>query len=130
MSTEPQSNLLIDTSLIIDDIRQRGRSAALKRSLAIYGVGAISIVTQIEYETGEIWAGRQPDFLRDFPGIVVIPLTDPTLRRVPYIQARSIALNREMGFADLLIATTAIYHNLRLLTLNVDHFNHLRERNY
>jgi len=30
-----------------------------------------------------------------------------------------------MDFADLLIASTAIYHNLPLLTLNTDHFKHI-----
>ncbi len=119
------ADCLIDTNLLIQHLRQPSRTNALRRSLAIYGVGAISIITQLEYETGEIAAGRRSDFARQFSQFAVLPLTDGVLRRVPYVQAHSISLNKRMDYADLLIAATAAYHKIPLLTLNVEHFRHL-----
>jgi tRNA(fMet)-specific endonuclease VapC len=123
MNDEP--DVLIDTSLLIDHLRSQQGMSALRRSLRVYGVGAISVITQIEYDTGEIRVGRRPNLSNDFPGLVLLPLSDMILRRAPYIQADSIALNRRMEMADLLIAATAIYHKLPLLTLNNDHFKHI-----
>jgi len=111
--------------VLVVHLRQRGQNSPLTRSLAYYGVGAVSRISQIEYEASEYYAQRRPAFERDFPGIWVLPISDPVLRRAPYIQAASITAGRKMDFADLLIASTAIYHNLPLLTLNTDHFKHI-----
>ncbi|MCC7452505.1 MAG: PIN domain-containing protein [Anaerolineae bacterium] len=123
MEREPQ--LLVDTNLLIQHLRDQSGMSALRRSLRVYGPGAVSIISDIEYAAGELHVGRRPNFVEDFRGLRVLPLSPMILRRAPYLQAESIAKNHRMDMADLLIAATAIYHDLPLLTLNTDHFRHL-----
>lgn len=121
-----KADVLVDTNLLIQHLRQSNGVSALTRSLFKYGWGAISVISLIEYEVGELQANRHPNFTQDFPRLRLLTLTQPVLRRAPYIQAQSIAVNRRMDMADLLIASTAVYHNLPLLTLNTDHFRHVK----
>jgi tRNA(fMet)-specific endonuclease VapC len=119
-------DLLIDTSILIEHIRQQSKHTTLTRSLTYYGIGAVSVVTIIEYDTGEIHARRSPDFERDFPRLIALPIDESILRRAPHLQATNIAANKKMDLADLLIATTAIRYKLPLLTLNIGDFQHIQ----
>jgi predicted nucleic acid-binding protein len=123
--SETTANVLIDTSLLVAHARARHGPSVLERSLAYYGRAAVSVVTVVEYNAGEISAHRVPDFLRKFDQFVVVSIDQPILLRATYIQGFSIRRNRRMTFADLLIAATAIYHRLALLTLNPQDFRHV-----
>jgi tRNA(fMet)-specific endonuclease VapC len=57
----------------------------------------------------------------------VLPLTDPIVVRAADIYAELHAQGRLIPDADLLIAATALEHNLVLVTNNISHFNRIRQ---
>ena len=119
---------LINTDLIIDALHDHSSAFALLDRLAPSGI-AISILT-----LGELYEGvyRSPDpvahrtTLHQFlAGYRIIGLDEPTLDRF----ARERAALRAQGLlipdVDLLIAATALAHQLTLVTRNIRHFQRI-----
>lgn len=116
---------LVDSDWVIDALT--GVPAALEPFERLGADGlAVSIVT-----LGEIFEGAYyfpdpgkhlTDFRRFLAGFTLIPLTDPAME----IFARTRALLRRQGNLipdlDLLIAATALAHDLVLMTRNRRHF--------
>src|ERR1043165_2074498 len=125
-------DVLIDTSLLIARTRQTAGTSQLAQAIEKYKFHgpAVSIVTKFEYELGELRAGRKGKFETSFPRYAVVTLGDSIWQRASYIQNFSIEVNARMELADLLIAFTAIYENVPLLTLNFNHFAHLQAGRY
>jgi predicted nucleic acid-binding protein len=125
-------DVLVDTSLLIARTRQAAGISQLTQAIEEYKfrVPAVSTVTKFEYELGELRAGRKGKFEISFPAYAVIALNDSIWQRALYIQDFSIEVNARMELADLLIASTAIYERVPLLTLNFDHFAHLQTGRY
>jgi predicted nucleic acid-binding protein len=123
-------DVLVDTSLLIAHQRQGAGTSQLNYTIKNYQAPAVSVVTKFEYELGELRAGRKDSFESVFSNYSVIAVSDSIWQRALYIQNFSVASNARMELADLLIASTAIFHKVPLLTLNYEHFFHLQMSNY
>ncbi len=90
---------------------------------------AISLITYGELLDG-IYYGRNPQqseaifrtFLR---GVVVPPLNKPIMERFALIRGDLRRRGQLIGDPDLLIAATALYHHLTLVTHNTRHFQRI-----
>ncbi len=119
---------LVDTDWIIDGIAGIPVALGTLNRLATQGLAA-SVVT-----LGEVFEGAylypDPDaelavYRQFLAGYTVLPVTEPIIQRF----ARTRALLRSQGNLipdlDLLIAATALEHDLTLLTRNLRHFERI-----
>lgn len=116
---------LLDTDRVVDWLR--GRSDARELVLFLAGDGiAISLMTYGEIYAGIFRGGGRPvkenaflDFLREAQ---VLPLDEAIMRRFGQVQANLRDTGQGIGVPDVLIAATALHHDLTLVTRNLDHF--------
>lgn len=120
---------LIDTDWIVDSLHGQRGAAETLLELADDGL-AVSLITYGELYQGAYYA-RDPraalrgirQFLRGKP---LLPLTRVIVERFAILRGSlPRQLQREIGDMDLLIASTALQHDLILLTRNVRHFQHV-----
>ena len=119
---------LVDADWLIDAAIGRSRAQRTLDRLTDEGL-AVSIIAVAEVYEGAFGtpdpqatlAGLR-DFLSDF---AILPVTDPIVEHF----ARMRAVLRQQGQLipdmDLLIAATAIHHDLMLLTRNLRHFERI-----
>lgn len=120
--------VLLDTDRVVDWLRGRRDARQLLQTLAGDGF-AISLMTYGEIYTG-IWRGRGGtvkenaflDFLREAR---VLPLDEAIMRRFGQIQANLLDSGQGIGVSDVLIAATALHHDLTLVTRNLDHYRRI-----
>jgi tRNA(fMet)-specific endonuclease VapC len=120
---------LIDTDWVIDHLHRRQRTVRQLEELAPYGL-AISIVSLAELYEGEISSTnpeREVRLLQEFlTGVAIIPLDDAICRIFARERSRLRASGTLIGDMDILIGSTALRHNLTLLTNNIRHFERLQ----
>lgn len=119
---------LADTDWLIDALIGLPVAVATLEELSAAGI-AISIISVGELYEGAYRGGdsavtltRYREFLSPFP---TLTLTEPVMERFAQIRAR---LRREGALIpdfDLLIASTAVEHDLTLLTRNRRHFERI-----
>jgi tRNA(fMet)-specific endonuclease VapC len=116
---------LADTDRLIDTQIGIPEAIDLIDLLSPSGIG-ISIITAGEMYEGAIRSSdatvrlaRCRAFLSAFP---VLPLSDPIMERFARIRAELRGQGNLIPDLDLLIAATALEHDLTLLTRNVQHF--------
>lgn len=119
--------VILDTNIIIDQIRQRpGKSTVLKSLLKRVGHKslAISSVSIQELYTGQ--STRHPHnkgiLLQTLKVIKVFSLT-PSIARITGELMRD--STGKLQFADAAIAATALYHQAELATLNTKDFSEI-----
>lgn len=116
---------LVDTDYVADFLKGRLGASDLLTRLAPEGL-AISLITYGEIYEG-IYYGRNPrahesGFLTFLRGVSVLPLTRPIMRRFARIRGELRAQGQTVGDPDLLIAATALHHDLVLISRNVKDF--------
>ena len=119
---------LIDTDWVIDYLKGKEAAGQLLDPLVHDGI-AISLITYGEIFEG-ISYGNDPRrheqifraFLQSTP---VLPLTESSMERFARIRGALRAKGQIIGDADILIAATALEHNLTLVTQNTRHFNRI-----
>jgi predicted nucleic acid-binding protein len=119
---------LLDTDYVVDWLHSRRNIPEVLARLSPDGV-ALSLMTYGEIYEG-IYRARDPQaaeavfrrFLRDVP---VLPLSRAILRHFARISGNLHAAGLHIGDADILIAATAIQHDLTLLTRNQRHFQRI-----
>jgi len=116
---------LIDSDWVADWLKGRPDAVSL---LSSFGRGnlAISLITYGEIFEG-IYFGRDPaqherDFRQFLRGVPILPLNRASMRNFASIRGELRRRGQLLRDPDLLIATTAIFHNLTLVTRNVGHF--------
>jgi predicted nucleic acid-binding protein len=120
------SELLVDTSIIIDHFRKKD-----KRSTVFYRISSgytlhISAIT--EYE---LYVGAQNDESEVFLGTLisrcdVVPLSSETARLSAKLYRTLRSQNRLISINDIFIAATALQYGLTLVTLNLKEFGRIQ----
>jgi len=115
--------ILLDTSVLIEMFRVKDKTATFFYHLSNDNNDfAISILTHYEIFRGS--NNVQDNFWTNFfKNIKVIPFDINSSNAAIGIYKFLKAQNQTVDFADLLIAATAIAHNLYLATLNLKHFS-------
>ncbi|NJN84268.1 MAG: type II toxin-antitoxin system VapC family toxin [Caldilineaceae bacterium] len=121
-------NYLIDSDWVIDYLKGTATADQLLESLVRPGI-AISLIT-----FGEIYEGiyfgrdsaRHEQIFQAFLEVAeTLPLTLHTLKLFAQIRGELRAKGQIIGDLDILIAATAIEHNLTLVTQNRRHFDRI-----
>lgn len=118
---------LLDTSVCSQPIKRQPVAAALQRwDAAGSGRVATSQACLAEIEWGlhkldskRLWLGYRRDILPSLRSLVV---DSDVWSKWAVIKARQEALGLRVDDLDLLIAATALWHNITVATLNVRHF--------
>lgn len=119
---------LVDSDVLIDALRGRAATASLLARLAPVGL-SISIVSLGEIFEGATRAGSSEEHaqtLRQFlDGYKVIGLSEESMRVFGRVRATLRQQGNLIPDMDLLIASTALRHNLTLITRNLRHFERI-----
>lgn len=123
---------LVDTDLIASYLNGYKKAVTLLDSLADQGI-TISLITFGEIYEG-IYFSKNPKtaeqaFLRLLRAITVLSLNKSVLRQFARIRGDLRSKGILIPDTDLLIAATAIYHNLVLVTGNIRHFSRIPNLN-
>ena len=121
---------LVDTDWVVEYLKGREPAVTTLSQLRHEGL-AISLITFCEVYEG-IYSGRAPEqqeefFLRFLRRAQVLPLNRTILRHFAHVRSQLRAQGQLIGDLDLLIAATALHHNLTLLTHNARHFSRISE---
>lgn len=119
---------LIDTDWVILALRGNNSAQVLLDSLAPDGL-AISLITYGEVYEG-IYYGRdqrasEAGFHQFLRGVTIISLNRRSMRHFARIRGELRRTGQIIGDPDILIAATALYHDLILVTQNVAHFQRI-----
>jgi tRNA(fMet)-specific endonuclease VapC len=117
---------LVDTDWVVDYLNDAPVVTDRVRDLIRRRVLALSIVSLAELYEG-VFFSTQPSrsqlALRRFVrGVRVLPIDEQTAKRFGQERGRLRKMRRLVGDLDLLIAASALRHNLTLLTNNRRHF--------
>jgi tRNA(fMet)-specific endonuclease VapC len=120
---------LVDTDWAIHYLHGNQDIIRTLRRIASEGI-ALSMISVAELYEG-VYYSRTPEdnerALGEFlSGIELIPVTEEIAKRFGKERGRLRAAKRMIGDFDLLIGTTALVHDLTLLTNNRRHFTHIR----
>lgn len=118
---------ILDTDLLSEVLKQRDASVRHHASLYLqhHGRFTFSAVTRFEILRGykECNATTQLAKFATFCGnSLILPVTDPIFDRAADLWVAARQGGHPCGDADLLIAATALEHNLELVTGNTAHF--------
>ena len=113
------SGVLLDSTVVIDLLR--GYQPALDFVLGLGTVPAASEITRVEVLRG-VRSGERRLTERLLGTFRWLPLDEAVARRAGDLGRRWRASHRGLATADLVIAATALEHELDLATLNVRHF--------
>lgn len=112
---------LVDTDWVVEYLVNREPAVTLLDRLAREGL-AISVMTYGEIYEGVLYAHdpqRAEAIFRSFlQAVRVQPLTRPVLRRFAAIRGDLRRRGQPIGDPDILIAATALQHDLQLVTRN------------
>lgn len=119
---------LIDTDWVVPFLKGRSEAQTLLSSLTTDGI-AISLITYSEIYDG-IYFGQDPKrheqiFLAFLRGVKVIPLNKSIMKQFALFRGQLRGAGQIIGDFDLLIAATATYHQLTLVTRNLKHFERI-----
>lgn len=116
---------LVDTDWVIDHLNGITNATRRLKELESQGLG-VSVIS-----VAELWEGvyfsrdpkRSQTILEEFlSGVVVLGLDEEVCKRFGHLRGSLRKLGKTIGDFDLLIASTALHHNLTLLTNNRKHF--------
>jgi predicted nucleic acid-binding protein len=118
--------LLLDSDWVVDWLKGTTRAKALVAAVRRERL-AISMMTYGEVYEG-IYYGRDPRaaervFLNFLRTVDVLPLSRQVLRCFARVRGELRQHGQTIGDPDMLIAATAIYHDIPLMTRNTTHFS-------
>lgn len=125
------TRVLLDTDTLIDFLRALpGTVEKAEQQLAEYGVLTVSAITYYEVVRGlgvRKAASQQRRLTYVQPQLEVIPVDQSVADQTAMIYLTLQPQNALLADADLLIASTALVHDLPLATKNRRHFDRILE---
>ena len=117
--------IMVDTSILIDFYRKTDKTNSVWVELVRQGYTcAISVITKYEIYSGA--TQHQLNFWNSvLQAITVIPFDESSVDSAVDINTNLKRKRKQIDIADLLIAATAVAHNLPFATLNKKHFNRI-----
>ena len=116
------SDILIDTSIIIDHLRKRNERKSLLFHLVDRHRLHASTIVEFELFVG----ANTPEKVQDVEYIlqccIIIPFTSEIARHAARLHQHLLQSNQRIEVQDLLIASTAVIYELPVMTLNHEHF--------
>lgn len=117
---------LVDTDWVVEYLKGRDPAVRVLDTMAPEDL-AISLITYGEIYEG-IYSGRDPKraaqgFSQFLQGVEVIPVNKSMMRRFAQIRGQLRKSGQIIGDLDILIAATALYYDLTLITHNIRHFS-------
>lgn len=121
-------NYLVDSDWVASYLKGRKEALDLLTSLGREGL-AISLISFGEIYEG-IYYGPDPKsheagFRNFLKWVNVLPLNRKIMQRFAHLRGELRRKGRLIGDPDILIAATALYHNLTLVTRNIKHFQRI-----
>jgi tRNA(fMet)-specific endonuclease VapC len=121
-------NYLVDTDVVAEYLKGIIKTVESLNALTPQAL-AISLITYGEIYDG-IYHGRNPTqheqiFLRFLQGVTVLPLNRSVMKRFSHIRGQLRQTGQIIGDFDILIAATALHHDLTLITHNRKHFSRI-----
>lgn len=117
--------ILLDTSIIIDHLRQKDRSKTVLTALAEneYELFASILAHTESYSGKSVWERKDTKEAIEilFSGIKILPLEEKVSLKAGELRAK-----QNMGLGDAIIAATAIVNKIPLATLNIKHFEKIK----
>lgn len=116
---------LLDTSIIIDFLRRKDKEETYLFKLSEEDL-YISIITHTELYAGKsVWEKKtaRKELEELFSGIDILPLN----KEISSLSGRLKAFHQNLSLLDCIIAATAIYFKLDLVTLNTKDFGVLED---
>ena len=116
-------SICLDTGVLIEYFRKKEKHKSFLYRLAAYFGFKVSAITEYEFQRGS----KHPDPLWEqfFSQTEVLPFDSACAKVAATIYQTLKEQNQLIGADDILIAATAIRYELRLATLNVDHFKRI-----
>jgi predicted nucleic acid-binding protein len=115
------NGILVDTSVIIDFLRQKDNSGTAFYRLSKQSKKlSISIITHAELYAGKsVWKHKDAriELEKIFRGLTILPISDEIS-----ISAGEIRATHGLDLLDALIAATSIIYNKPIATINKAHF--------
>lgn len=120
-------DLLIDTSIIIDYLRKNNkRKSQFFKIVGKYTI-FVSTITVFELYAGAINEQKKKDISNVLKHVEILPFTDAIAQNSGELFLSLKRENRVIETKDLFIAATALSHDLPLMTLNLNHFERVKE---
>ena len=121
---------LVDTDWVINYLRGEQRTVRLLRNLYEKGL-AISVITFSEIYEGIFYFESkkeklEKDFLNFLEGVVVLAVDENIGKLFGELRADLRKDGNLLENFDLIIAATALFHNLELLSNNAKHFSRIK----
>ncbi len=119
---------LVDSDHVADYLKGQRRAVEFLDELLPEGL-ALSIITYAEVYEGIYYGQERPrhetGFREFLDGVTVLGITRSVARQFALLRGNLRAKGQLIGQTDLLIATTAIQHNLTLMTRNLKDFERI-----
>jgi tRNA(fMet)-specific endonuclease VapC len=119
---------LLDTDMVANWLKGRSHETTLLRQLGPSGL-AISLITYGEIYDGIYYGrdleGNEQIFGQFLRGVDALPLTQVIMRRFAVIRGHLRRTGNIISDNDILIAATAIHHDLCIVTHNRKHFQRI-----
>jgi tRNA(fMet)-specific endonuclease VapC len=122
-------NLLIDTSIIIDHLRKKNKKNSQLYNIVGNYTLFISAITVFEIYAGAINDLKKQEISNVLEYVNILPFTKAAALKSGEIYLSLRKENQVIETKDLFIAATALSHDLPLMTLNLKHFERVKELN-
>lgn len=135
IETSVPAPALIDTDIFSEFMRGRNAQVAAHAAMyeSVHSSFTISVVTLMEVTSGWQRRGLQTridNLLQHVMGWEILPVNSPIAVLAGRIHGDLVRTGQPVGVADPLIAATALYHQLTLVTGNTDHYRRLHALGY
>jgi predicted nucleic acid-binding protein len=119
---------LLDTSILIDYFRKRNKSKSTfyqlykgkQYSFAVSSITVYEIMVGASSDQKKFWS----DLLTEFD---IFSFNTEIAQTAARLQQQLIAKNEMIAIPDLFIGATAMYHHLKIATLNKKHFKRIAD---